>query len=367
MQINKKRIMSGMRPTGKLHIGHYMGVLKNWLAFQDEYESFFCVADWHALTTKYDQTEDLRQNITDVAMDWIASGINPEQSTIYVQSLIPETAELHLLLSMITPQNWVERDTTLKDMVKILRDKTIVQAENAKKIYLGKKELDKTEVINAIKNEQIKIDLITYGLLGYPVLQTADIIQFNASLVPVGKDQLAHLEISRDITRRFNHIYKTDFFIEPQPKLTETPLLKGIDGQKMGKSFNNDIKISDSEEETTKKIMRAITDRSRIKKTDPGHPQECEVVCPYYEIFADAETVKKQRYECENAIRGCADCKRELAEIMNNYFFNIRSKRKELESNHGYIKKIIETGSEKAREQVCITLKEVKKIMKMYN
>ncbi|OGI00189.1 MAG: tryptophan--tRNA ligase, partial [Candidatus Melainabacteria bacterium GWF2_37_15] len=187
MHSNKKRIMSGMRPTGKLHIGHYMGVLRNWVAFQDEYESFFCVADWHALTTKYDATEDLRQNIADVVMDWIASGIDPEKSTIYVQSLVPETAELHLLLSMITPQNWVERDPTLKDMVKMLRE--------------GE-------------------ETLSYGLLGYPVLQTADIIQFNALLVPVGKDQLAHLEISRDITRRFNHIYKTDFFVEPQPKLT---------------------------------------------------------------------------------------------------------------------------------------------------
>jgi len=333
MHSNKKRIMSGMRPTGKLHIGHYMGVLRNWVAFQDEYESFFCVADWHALTTKYDATEDLRQNIADVVMDWIASGIDPEKSTIYVQSLVPETAELHLLLSMITPQNWVERDPTLKDMVKMLRE--------------GE-------------------ETLSYGLLGYPVLQTADIIQFNALLVPVGKDQLAHLEISRDITRRFNHIYKTDFFVEPQPKLTETPMLKGIDGQKMGKSYGNDIKISDSEEATTKKIMQAITDRSRIKRTDPGHPDQCEVVCPYYLIFADEETIKKQRENCELALWGCADCKRELAGIMNDYFRNIREKRKELEQNPDYVHNIIRTGSEKARQAASKTLIKVKELMKMY-
>ncbi len=333
MQTNKKRIMSGMRPTGKLHIGHYMGVLRNWTAFQSEYESFFCVADWHALTTKYDQTEELKQNIADVVMDWLASGIDPEKSVIYVQSLVPKTAELHLYLSMITPNNWVERDPTLKDMVKHLRE--------------GESTL-------------------SYGLLGYPVLQTADIIQFNASVVPVGKDQLAHLEISRDITRRFNHIYKTDFFIEPQPKLTETPLLKGMDGQKMGKSFNNDIKISDTEEETTKKIMRAITDRSRIKKTDPGHPDECEVVCPYYEIFADEETIKKQRYECENAIRGCADCKRELAAMVNDYFRPVREKRRELENDPASVHDIIKSGSEKARQSSAESLKMVKQIMKMY-
>lgn len=341
MQTEKKRIMSGMRPTGKLHLGHYMGVLTNWTAFQEEYNCYFAVADWHALTTKYEQTDDLKQNIADVVMDWIASGIEPEKSVIYVQSLIPETAELHLLLSMVTPQNWVERDPTLKDMVKILRGKAD----------------EETQDVSGV---------ISYGLMGYPVLQTADIIQFNASLVPVGKDQLAHLEISRDITRRFNHIYKTDFFIEPQPKLTEIPLLKGIDGQKMGKSFNNDIKISDSEEDTAKKIMRAITDRSRIKKTDPGHPDQCEVVCPYYQIFADEETVKKQRYECENAIRGCADCKRELAQIINDYFRDIREKRRELEADQVYVDQVIRAGSEQARESVCKVIKKVKKIMQMY-
>ena len=341
MQSNKKLIMSGMRPTGKLHIGHYMGVLKNWLAFQEEYNCFFSVADWHALTTKYDQTDSLRQNVTDVVMDWIASGIDPDKSVIYLQSLIPETAELHLLLSMVTPQNWVERDPTLKDMIKALR---------------GGKDSE----------EEVQSGLVSYGLMGYPVLMTADIIQFNASLVPVGKDQLAHLEISRDIARRFNNIYKTDFFIEPQPKLTEVPMLKGIDGQKMGKSFNNDIKISDTEEVTTKKIMRAITDRSRIKRDDPGHPDQCEVVCPYYEIFADEETIKKQRHECENAIRGCADCKRELAGLVNDYFRPVREKRKELEANPDYIEKVIKTGSEYAREQVCENLKQVRKIMKMY-
>ncbi len=341
MQAGKKRIMSGMRPTGKLHIGHYMGVLTNWVKLQDEYHCYFAVADWHALTTKYDRTEGLRQNITDAVMDWIASGIDPERSIIYVQSLIPETAELHLLLSMITPQNWVERDPTLKDMIKILRGNKAEETDDASGI-------------------------VSYGLMGYPVLQTADIIQFNASLVPVGKDQLAHIEISRDITRRFNHIYKTDFFVEPQPKLTEIPLLKGIDGQKMGKSFNNDIKISDSEQDTAKKIMRAITDRSRIKKTDPGHPDLCEVVCPYYEIFADGTTIKKQRYECENAIRGCADCKRELAEIINSRFRTIRQKRKELENNPDYLYQVIKAGSEKARESAYANLRQVKNIMQMY-
>lgn len=335
-----KRIMSGMRPTGKLHLGHYMGVLKNWLSFQEDYECFFAIADWHALTTKFDDTESLGQNIIDVALDWLACGINPEKSVIYLQSLVPETAELHLLLSMITPQNWVERDTTLKDMVKMLRGNA-EETEGAQG-YSG---------------------LVSYGLLGYPVLQTADIVQFNASLVPVGTDQLAHLEISRDIARRFNHMYKTALIKEPQPKLTQIPLLKGIDGQKMGKSFNNDIKISDTEEITTKKIMQAITDRNRIKKTDPGNPENCEVVCPYYKIFADEETVKKQRHNCENALWGCADCKRELASIINAQFKDIRQKRFEFEKNPDFVREIIREGSNKAKKESALFLKEIKKAM----
>lgn len=342
MPDNKKRIMSGMRPTGKLHIGHYMGVLKNWISFQHEYECFFSITDWHSLTTKYDQTENLRDNIYNVALDWIASGIDPEKSTIFLQSHVPEIAELHLYLSMITPQNWVERNPTLKDMVKTLR-----------------RDGDEEE-------EQNVSGLITYGFLGYPVLMSSDILSVNASLVPVGIDQVAHLEFARDVARKFNNIYKCDFFQEPQPKLTETPLLKGMDGQKMGKSFNNDIKISDSEDETQKKIMRAITDRSRIKKTDPGHPDECEVVCPYFEIFADEETVKTQRYNCENAVWGCADCKRELAKIVNAHFRDTREKRKELEKDPEYITRVISEGSARARHTASHVLKEVKSIMKMY-
>ena len=291
--MNKSLIVSGMRSTGKLHLGHYFGVLQNWIKLQKEFECYYFVADWHALTTKFDKTEDLRQNVEDVILDWVASGIDPETSTIYLQSLVPETAELHVYLSMVTPQNWVERDPTLKDMVKMLR---------------GNNDTDEKPS-----------NICSYGLLGYPVLMTADILTFNADYVPVGSDQIAHLEISRDIARRFNNIYGVELFKEPKPKLTEVPLLKGIDGQKMGKSFHNDIKISDTEEETSKKIMRAITDRSRIRKDDPGHPDECEVIFDYYKIFAP-EKLDDVRCECENAKRGCADCKRELCRCVNDYF-----------------------------------------------
>ncbi len=337
--MSKSLIVSGMRSTGKLHFGHYLGVLQNWVKLQKEFECYYFVADWHALTTKFDKTDELRQNVQDVILDWVASGIDPDVSTVYLQSLVPETAELHVYLSMVTPQNWVERDPTLKDMVKMLR---------------GNNDTDDKPS-----------NICSYGLLGYPVLMTADILTFNADYVPVGSDQIAHLEISRDIARRFNNIYGVELFKEPKPKLTEVPLFKGVDGQKMGKSFHNDIKISDTEEETSKKIMRAITDRSRIKKDDPGHPDECEVIFDYYKIFAP-DKINDVKCECETAKRGCADCKRELCKYVNDYFREIRAKREELQANPKFVREIILNGSEKARIRAKQTLAQVKDAVKMY-
>lgn len=334
--MTKQKIVSGMRPTGKLHLGHYIGVIDNWVKLQNDYECYFFVADWHALTTKYDDTKDLRQNSIDVAMDWIACGINPNISTIYVQSLVPEIAELNIYLGMITPQNWVERDPTLKDLAKVLRTK-----EGA--------------------NTQI-----SYGLMGYPVLMSADIMMFNADVVPVGIDQVAHVEITRDIARRFNNIYQTEFFNEPVPKLTQTPLLCGLDGQKMGKSYNNDIKISDDEETTLKKIMRAVTDPSRARKDDPGHPDQCEVAFKYWQVFGDENILSTVKCECEKGARGCADCKKQLAAVINEKFAPIREKRIYLENHPDEVKQIIEDGSNKAQKEAQKILKEVRKIIKMY-
>ncbi len=360
----KKRIMSGMRPTGKLHIGHYMGVLKNWVALQSEYECYFAVADWHALTTKFDKTEDLKQNVVEVVLDWLACGIDPATSHIYVQSLVPQTAELHIYLSMITPQNWVERDPTLKDMVKAMRGEHPI---NVSRTFLANEEVlvidDETIQEEIIRQGK---ELLSYGLMGYPVLQSADIMTFNADLVPVGQDQVAHIEITRDIARRFNHIYKTDFFNEPQCKLTQVPMLKGVDGQKMGKSFGNDIKISDNEDITTKKIMKGITDANRIKRDDPGQVENCEVIYPYYEIFTDEATCAKVKLECEGATRGCADCKRQLAASVNEYFRPIRAKRKELEKNMDYVEQIIKEGSKRASDEAQKTIEQVRKLVKMY-
>ncbi len=332
----KQKIMSGMRPTGKLHLGHYLGVIDNWVKLQDEYDCYFSVADWHALTTKYDKTENLRQDTIDVVTDWLACGIDPNKATIYVQSLVPETAELHIYLSMITPQNWVERDPTLKDMAKILKSKEGMASQ------------------------------INYGLMGYPVLMTADILTFNADLVPVGIDQVAHVELTRDIVRRFNNIYNTEFFKEPQPKLNNCSLICGLDGNKMGKSFHNDIKISDSTEVTAKKVMTAITDRSRMRKDDIGHPDECEVAFKYWKIFGSEEDINLTRCECESTSRGCAQCKRLLGEKINERMKEIRERRTYYEQHPDEVERIIKEGSEKARIEAQKVLAEVRKLVRMY-
>lgn len=333
--MKKDVIVSGMRSTGKLHLGHYLGVIQNWVQLQDKYDCNFFVADWHALTTKYDKTDDLRQNILDVVMDWLACGIDPEKSTLYVQSLVPEIAELNIYLGMITPQNWVERDPTLKDMAKIL------------------------------KTKEGQASQINYGLMGYPVLMSADIMMFNADCVPVGIDQVAHIEITRDIARRFNNLYG-EFFHEAKPLLNHCSLICGLDGNKMGKSFNNDIKISDTAEVTSKKVMSAITDRSRLRKDDPGHPDDCEVAFKYWTIFGDEDEVSTVRCECEKGLRGCAQCKRQLGDKINEKLAEIRERRKYYEEHPEEVEKIIAEGSAKARVKAQALLAEVRKLVKMY-
>lgn len=331
-----QRIVSGMRSTGRLHLGHYLGVIQNWVNLQHDNDCYFFVADWHALTTKYDNTKDLRQDVVDVVIDWLASGIDPEKSTIYVQSLIPEIAELNIYLGMITPQNWVERDPTLKDMAKILRSK---EASNSQ---------------------------ISYGLMGYPVLMSADIMMLNATAVPVGVDQVAHIEITRDIARRFNNIYKTEFFNEPKPILNHCSLICGLDGNKMSKSYDNDIKISDTEEVTAKKIMCAITDKSRIKRDDLGHPDQCEVAFKYWQIFGNEEQIETVKCECEKGLRGCADCKRQLGALVNERFKEIRDRRRYYENHINEVHDIIRAGSDKTRAEAQKVLNEVKNIIGMY-
>ena len=331
----KKRLLSGIRPTGALHIGHYLGVLRNWAKLQNEHECFYFIADWHTLTTKYKDTNELPKDTIEIAKDIIASGIDPNKVTLYVQSAVPEVAELHLLLSMVTYQNWVERDPTLKDMVRLL-------AEDEEKA----------------KQE------VTYGLLGYPVLMSADILCVLGELVPVGKDQVAHIELTRDIARRFNHIYKTDLFPEPKSLLTETPSVPGIDGRKMSKSLNNDIKLVDTSEVTKKKVLQMITDPKKIKKTDKGEPNDCQVAYKHYEIFADKKTLTTVQDECREAKIGCVDCKTRLSEIINNSLLHVREKREAFKKD-SEILEILDTGNKKARQVVQYTLQKVRDAMKL--
>lgn len=326
-----KRVMSGMRPTGRLHLGHYVGVIKNWITLQHQYDCFFSIVDWHALTTKYTESGTVKDAVMDVALDWLASGIDPKKATVFVQSQVPEIAELHLLLSMITPNKWVETDPTLKDMVQMLHED------------------------------------LTYGLLGYPILQTADILSVKGDLVPVGKDQLAHLEIARDIVTRFNHLYQTDLFPLPKPLLTETPLLPGVDARKMGKSYGNAIYLADSEEETWAKLKQGITDPARVRRTDPGAPENCMVIYKYYEVFTPPSTQEAAAEECRKAIRGCMDCKKILVEAINAELRPLRERRAELAKDLGQVQAILTEGSQKARAICQQTLHEVRRAMKLYN
>ncbi|MDX2084649.1 MAG: tryptophan--tRNA ligase [Candidatus Melainabacteria bacterium] len=324
-----KVVMSGMRPTGRLHLGHYIGVLKNWVRLQHDYTCYFMVADWHALTTKYNDTASLREHILELAIDWLAAGIDPQKATLYVQSSIPEEAELHLLLSMLTPNKWVETDPTLKDMVQMMSED------------------------------------LTYGLLGYPVLQTADILAVRGELVPVGKDQLAHLEISRDIARRFNHLYQTELFAEPRPLLTEVPLLNGLDGRKMGKSYGNAIYLADTPEDTWQKIRTAVTDPARVKRDDPGNPDACQAVFPYYQVFASAEETEQTARECREASRGCMDCKKRLTEILNQELAPMRERRAELEQDKAQVQAVLKEGGTTARSQCRQTMAAVRQAMNL--
>ena len=323
----KKRILSGMRPTGKLHLGHLVGALDNWVRFQDEYECFFMVADWHALMSEYEKPQSLEENLIDNVIDWLACGISPEKSTIFIQSHIKEHLELYMFFSVITPLGWLERCPTYKEQLR--------------------------EVTNR--------DLSTYGFLGYPVLQAADIALYKAQVVPVGEDQLPHLELTREIVRRFNSLYKKDVFPEPQAHLTRSSRLMGLDGRKMSKSYNNFIALSEEPESIRKKVQNMITDTARIRLTDPGHPEKCNVHS-YYEVFAP-ERKKEIDGLCRQAKIGCTACKKELAEILIKYLSPIQQKRQELLKDKSGVLDILKKGQEKAEAAAASTISEVKKLV----
>lgn len=325
----KKRILSGMRPTGKLHLGHLVGALDNWVKLQDEYDCFFMVADWHALMSECENPVNLKENIVDNVVDWFACGISPEKSTIFIQSHVKEHLELYMFFSIITPLGWLQRCPTYKEQLR--------------------------EVTNR--------DLNTYGFLGYPVLQAADILLYKAEMVPVGQDQLPHLELTREIVRRFHNFYKKKIFPEPEALLTKASRLLGLDGRKMSKSYNNFISLSEPQEAIRAKVRGMFTDPLRIKFTDPGHPQKCNVHS-YYAVFAP-ERKKEIDQLCRKAKIGCTDCKRELAEILIEFLEPIQEKRHRLLKNRKQIFDILEDGQRKASGIAFETISEVRNLFKL--
>ncbi|VEG90031.1 tryptophan--tRNA ligase [Legionella spiritensis] len=392
-----KRVVSGMRASGHLHLGHYHGVIKNWLTLQHQYDCYFFVADWHGLTTRYDEPGYIETILWDMVIDWLACGINPSLSKIFIQSWVPEHAELHLLLSMITPIGWLERVPTYKDQQEKLHEK----------------------------------DLTTYGFLGYPLLQSADVLLYKADLVPVGEDQVAHIELIREIARRFNHIYGCEpnfealvteaikkmgkkngklysvlrkqfqqdgcheslntakalltnqhnlslgdkerllgyldgtgkiILPEPQPLLTDMSKMPGLDGQKMSKSYHNTIKLREEPAQVEKKILTMPTDPARVKRTDPGEPEKCPV-WPFHKIYSSESEQEWVQTGCRTAGIGCIDCKRPLVDSINKELAPIQQSIKDLESDLGSVKRIVAEGSESAREEANKTMDDVREVM----
>ena len=321
---SKPVILSGMQPTGQLHLGNYEGALKNWVSLQDKYRMYLCIVDWHALTSDFNDTAGLQERIFQTACDYIAAGLDPEKCSIFLQSEVKEHAELHLLLSMIIPTSWLERVPSYKEKVETL-------------------------------------GLDSYGFLGYPLLQAADILLYKADFVPVGKDQLPHIELTREVARRFNGLYG-EILPEPQALLAKFPAVPGIDGRKMSKSYGNDIRLADTDEDTTKKIRKMLTDPKKIYKGDPGTPEVCPVFGLHQIYNSNWETI---RDGCRAGTLGCVDCKMQLAATLNTALKPLRERRKELENNKKYVINILEKGADEARQKASATMAEIRKAMNL--
>ena len=326
--MSKKRILSGMRPTGPLHIGHLVGALKNWVNLQKDYDCLFMVADWHALMSEYERPQDLKDIVMDNVIDWLSCGISPEKSTIFIQSQVKEHLELYMVFSLITPLGWLERCPTYK------------------------------EQLREIKNRNIK----TFGFLGYPVLQAADILLYKATAVPVGDDQLPHLELTREISRRFNGLYKK-VFPEPEALLTESSRLLGLDGRKMSKSYDNYIALSDQPVLIRKKVQGMFTDPARVKISDPGHPEKCNLN-NYYAVFSAVRQKEIARL-CREAKIGCTECKKELGELTVKFLEPIQEKREKLLKDKDKIYAILDQGAHKAKKIASQTMQAIKDILSL--
>jgi tryptophanyl-tRNA synthetase len=319
----KGRVFSGARPTGRQHLGNYLGAIQNYVALQDEYECIYCIVDLHALTT-IETTENLRQNAYEMALDWLAAGIRPEETIVFIQSHVPEVTELHTILSMVTPLGKLTDLPTFKEKARL-------QPHN-----------------------------INYGLVGYPVLMTADIVLYKADVVPVGLDQQPHIEFAREIVRTFNHRFKTDVLIEPQMKATEFPKVLGIDGQqKMSKSLNNHIELAATPQETQERVMQMVTDPQRIRRSDPGNPDVCNVFS-MHKFFSSTDEINMVNLECRRAGIGCVDCKKLLARNINAYFEPFRARRAEISKDVNYVWDVLRQGKERAQIIARQTMAEVR-------
>ncbi len=327
--MGKDRIVSGMRPTGKLHLGHFHGVLANWKELQDKYDCFFFAADWHSLTTEYSNTEFIQPSIQEMLLDWLAYGIDPQKCTLFVQSRVPQHAELNLILSMITPLSWLERNPTYKEQLDNLDTK----------------------------------DLATHGFLGYPVLMASDILLYKASRVPVGHDQLPHLEITREIARRFNYLYRA-VFPEPEAFLTEASKVLGLDGRKMSKSYGNAVFLSETEEDTRKKVMSMVTDVKRPRRSDSGDPDRC-IAFTLHKLYTAEYKREEIVQACRAAEIGCVECKKLLANQIIEALTPFREKRKELAAITGLTEEVLEAGSHKASFEAARIMQEVREAIRL--
>jgi tryptophanyl-tRNA synthetase len=326
------RIVSGIRTTGALHLGNYHGALKNWVSLQFKYQSYFFIADWHALTTDYEHPEEIAHNSNELILDFLGAGLNPQNCTMFIQSQVPEHAELHVLLSMLTPLGWLERVPTYKDQRQKLSEK----------------------------------NLATYGFLGYPVLQSADILIYKPHFVPVGEDQVSHIELTREIARHFNFIYEKrltkPLFPEPQALLTKTGKMPGLDGQKMSKSYHNTIGLREDPKTTEQKIKVMPTDPARVRRTDPGEPEKCPV-WRFHQIYSDAETKDWVEAGCRSAGIGCLECKRPVIDAVLQEQAPIRERAEAYKSQKGLVQDILHQGSQSARKVASETLDEVRSTM----
>jgi len=394
----KDRVLSGMRPTGKLHIGHFVGVLPNWKMLQDRYKCFFEIADWHALTDAYDRTHEMRDNVFNVVLDWLATGIDPEKSTFFVQSHVLQHAELHVLFSMLVSLSRLLRVPTFKEKIAELRVKEL--SHKAKKVLEKSADAAVSAFFEIVEQyQQGNLDdksyravlkaklkeafmeslkdafvggeeeelpyghLVNYGLLGYPVLQAADILIYRANLVPIGADQLPHLELTREIARRFNSLYG-QVFPEVEPLLTEFPKVPGTDGRKMSKSYGNTIFISDPPDVIEQKIRHAYTDPAKIRKGDPGHPEGCPIFA-YHKIFNTGE-VPQIEADCKAGKLGCVDCKLRIIKKMNEVLEPVREKRRYFEERPHLVKEILAEGEKRAREEAEKTMQLVREAMQLW-